>query len=79
MMPEIESPIPRQYSLVNFDFSAMPLKYHKAYPFTENGAYVFLGEIPNMLGHCIVVDHVTGQIYSGDHTENFIEVKEDDG
>ena len=63
---------PRQYSLVKFNFYQLPKKY----PFTKNGVYVFLGEIVNMPGHCIVIDHKTGKIYSGYHTENFVECSE---
>jgi len=68
--------IPRQYSLVKFDFDNMEERFHCEYPFTRNDVYVFFGEIPNMPGHCIVADHKTGRIYSGYHTENFIELSE---
>lgn len=40
--------------------------------------YVFLGVIPNIPGHCVVTDHRTGRVYSGYHTENFVEIPEDD-
>jgi hypothetical protein len=69
---------PRQYSLVKFDYSSISSKFHNSFPFTEKGIYVFLGEIPNMLGHCIIIDHKTGQIFSGYHIENFREVTEDE-
>ena len=48
------------------------------YPFTPKGVYVFLGEIPNMPGHCVVIDHKTGQVHSGYHTENFVEIPPDE-
>jgi hypothetical protein len=70
--------IPRQYSLVRFCFDQMPVKSHTSYPFTEKGVYVFFGDIPNMPGHCVVADHKTGQIYSGYHTENFVEIPGDE-
>lgn len=54
----------------------MPVEYHAKYPFIKDELYVFLGEIPNMGGHCIVVEHKTGKIFSGYHTENFSEVPE---
>jgi hypothetical protein len=44
----------------------------------QKHTYVFFGEIPNMPGHCVVADHVTGQIFSGYHTENFVEIDEDE-
>lgn len=70
--------IPRTNSLVKFDYKQMPIEYHKAYPFAENDVFVFLGEIVNMPGHCIVINHRTGKIFSGYHSENFIELTEDE-
>jgi hypothetical protein len=29
-------------------------KYHDQYPFMPNSNYIFLGEIPNMPGHCVI-------------------------
>ena len=71
---------PRQYSLVRFCADGIPPECLDKYPFTDDSAhvYVFFGEIPNMPGHCIVADHKTGQIFSGFHTENFIELTEDE-
>jgi hypothetical protein len=40
--------------------------------------YVFLGEIPNMPGHCVVADANTGQLFTGYHTDNFAEIPEDE-
>jgi len=64
-------------SLVKFDCDKIPSEYRDAYPFTRQGVYVFLGEIANMKGHCVVADHITGQIYSGYHSEHFVEISED--
>jgi hypothetical protein len=69
---------PRKLSLVKFDFDNLPPKFRTAYPFKLGRAYVFIGEIANMLGHCVVADHKTGKIYSGYHTENFIELSEEE-
>jgi diadenosine tetraphosphate (Ap4A) HIT family hydrolase len=69
---------PRQLSLVRFDFDALPAEYHARYPFEKGHTYVFFGEIPNMPGHCVVADHQTGRVYSGYHTENFVELSEDE-
>ena len=68
----------RQYSLVKFDYKSFDKKFHKLYPFVENRPYIFLGEIPNMPEHCIVIDHQSGQIHSGFHTEDFVELTEDE-
>jgi hypothetical protein len=67
---------PRPLSLVRFRFEACPVEFHSKYPFTQQRVYLFLGEIANMPGHCVVCDHPFGQIYSGFHTENFVEVEE---
>lgn len=69
---------PRQYSLVRFRFDTLPPEYHGLYPFTREGVYVFFGEIPNMPGHCLVADHKTGLVYSGFHTESFVELPPDE-
>lgn len=73
-----EHAVPRQYSLVRFQFDAIPVEYHVRYPFTRDGVYVFFGDLPNMPGHCVVADHKTGQIYSGYHTEWFAEIPPDE-
>lgn len=69
--------VPRKLSLVKFDFESLPKKYHDLYPFEKDKAYLFLGEIPNMPGHCAVAEE-KGQIRFGFHTENFIELTEEE-
>ena len=71
-------PKPRPLSLVRFRYDLLPKKSHKKYPFIEGRAYVYFGEIPNMAGHCVVMDHRTGQFFSGYHVENFTEIPEDE-
>lgn len=67
--------IPRQYSLVKLD-PDNPVARNDS---LELGVmYVFLGEIPNMVGHCVVINHKTCQIYTGFHTEDFIELTDDE-
>jgi len=73
-----KSVIPCAHSLVRFRLAQLPAEYHARYPFTAEGVYVFFGEIPNMPGHCVVADHRTGQVYSGYHTEGFVEIPEDE-
>jgi hypothetical protein len=65
---------PRQYSLCKFDAHGA----WEYYPFSESGTYIFLGEIPNMPGHCVTANYKTGQIYSGWHTNQFVEIPEDE-
>jgi hypothetical protein len=47
-------------------------------PFKPAKAYLFLGEIPNMPGHCVVADIKTGRLLTGYHTSNFVEVPDDE-
>jgi hypothetical protein len=68
----------RNMSLVKFDYDDVPEKYHKMYPFEDGESYLFLGEIVNMPGHCAVVCSQTGRTYIGYHTEDFIELTEDE-
>lgn len=67
-----------KYKLVRFDFDDIPEEYHSMYPFKKDDAYVLLGEIEQMPGHCVVSHMKTGQIYSGYHTDNFIELTEEE-
>lgn len=66
------------YKLVKFNFKDLPVEYHRCYPFTENDVFILLGEIHNMEGHCVITNQRTGQIYSGYHTENFVELTDDE-
>jgi hypothetical protein len=68
---------PRQYSLVKFDFDAYSEEYQKEFQntFKLYHRYIFLGEIPNMPGHCIVADDL-GRLFVGYHTEDFVEIAE---
>jgi hypothetical protein len=71
---------PRVNAWVVFDFSTLPNEYHSSYPFREGINYIFMGEIPNMPGHCIILDPHTGRgkFHTGYHTENFREAREDE-
>lgn len=68
---------PRQYSLVKFDDSNLPLEYRGNSSFSTKHRYLFLGEVPNMGGHCIVMDD-EGKLYVGYHTEHFVELTDDE-
>ena len=77
MNKKIKDKIPRKLSLVKFDFTDLPLEYHSSYPFIKEQRYLFLGEIANMPGHCAVIGD-NSVTYFGYHTENFIELTEDE-
>jgi diadenosine tetraphosphate (Ap4A) HIT family hydrolase len=69
--------VPRKLSLVGFVSKGFDPEYIKSLPFKEHRVYIFLGEIPNMPGHCVVVEHKNHhQIFSGYHTDNFVELTE---
>ena len=70
--------VPRKLSLVRFDPQGLTAETKAKYPFKADAPLVFFGEIPNMPDHCVVADHKTGQIYSGYHTFNFVELGEDE-
>lgn len=67
---------PRKLSLVTFKLPDPKLK--NKYPFHPGQVLVYLGEIPNMKGHCVVADIQTGKIHTGFHIENFCEASEED-
>jgi hypothetical protein len=64
--PPLQKPkVPRQNSLV---------EANKESPHVEGEQYIFLGEIPNVPGRCVIAD-LTGRICTG-RTEHFVEVPE---
>ena len=63
--------IPRKYSLVKVIDETMKERTNLW------GSIIFLGEIPNMLGHCVIADS-TGAIKCGFHTFDFVELTEDE-
>ncbi|CAN5921307.1 hypothetical protein BH24BAC1_BH24BAC1_33450 [soil metagenome] len=77
-MSSAHSVIPRPLSLVRFDSSRVPSSVSTEYPFRAGVSYIFLGEIPNMPGHCVVAEQQSGRLYAGYHTEHFIELMEDE-
>lgn len=74
----LERPKPRMFSLVkaveNFQ------EEDPSYPFQRDEHLVYLGEIPNMPGHCVVAKFnrpKLGEIIVGYHTDNFKELDQD--
>jgi len=69
-----KSPVkqPRQYSLVKLTSQDLEIA------FKNDDRLIYLGEIPNMPGHCIVMDYITGTVYSGYHICNFVELTEEE-
>jgi hypothetical protein len=69
----------RQYALVELanDFKKA-MATDKDHPIMQENAFIYFGEIPNMLGHCVVSGHKSGKIFSGYHIENFQEITEEE-
>lgn len=70
----------KKNTLVKFDYKNLPeeeFEYFKTL-FPPNEVYIFLGEIRQMPGHCILLEFRTGKMLSGYHTENFIPLKENE-
>lgn len=69
----------KKLSLVQFKH---PEDYHlqnpgpSGYPFVHDEIVLFLGEVEQMPGHCVVVGS-KGKVYWGYHTENFVKPDED--
>jgi len=68
----------REKALVRFDFENTPAEYHKAYPFTEKDRFVYLGDIVQMPGHCIVVRLKDDKVFTCYHTDDFVELTEEE-
>ena len=68
----------KKFPLVKFDFSAVPVQQHKLYKIFKNRTFILIGEIEQLLGHCILIDNRSGQVLSGFHTENFVKLTSDE-
>jgi len=68
---------PRQYALVKLTDEEIAA-HEKSFSKVENNRYIYMGEIPNMPGHCIVAGVVSGKTYTGMHIKSYEEVDADD-
>jgi len=68
----------KKLTLCKFDFNDLDVEYHKRYPFRETDIFIYLGDISNMPDHCVVVRQSDGTSFIGYHTDNFIELTEDE-
>ena len=64
--------------LVKFDFDSLPIEFHSQYPFARHDVFVMLGEVDRMEGHCVVAHFKTGQIFVNYHTDNFVELPDEE-
>jgi len=66
--------MPRNNSLVYFDFDSLPEGYdEKLYPYKKNHAYLFLGEISNKPSNCTLIDATTNEIIISNYITYFKE------
>jgi hypothetical protein len=69
-----------QYAIVKYNFDQWKERNIDIstwqIPFKENQHLIYLGEIPNMHGHCIVSDFEIGKIYGAFHIEDFVVVND---
>lgn len=65
----------KPYTMCKFE---APIGMWNEYPFSKHDRFVFLSEINNMEGHCVVVNWKTGQVLSGYHTDDFVELTEEE-
>ena len=61
---------PRNFSLVAF---VDKVPKHKN-PFLKDPALIFLAEIPNWRGRCVLLGASTGRVYAGYETKKFVEL-----
>ena len=68
----------RQYALVRITKDWYKIYQDGFGSDSEINRFIYLGEIPNMLGHCVIIGKLTNTVYSGWHTEIFEEIPEDE-
>jgi len=61
-------------TLVRFDVASINPKYQHEYPFSESDRFVYMGDIVQMPGHCVVVRLGDGKVFTCYHTDDFIEL-----
>ena len=68
----------KERSLVKFDFSMIHSMDEHNYPFGPEDRFVYMGDIVQMPGHCVVVRVSDGKNFVAWHTDNFIELTEEE-
>lgn len=67
---------PRTLSLIKIA-EHVSSEQRKYYEFAKETSLVFLGEIPNMPGHCVIIGR-SGKTYIGYHIDDFRELTGDE-
>lgn len=69
----------RQFALIKLTEDFKKAMANEAdHPIMQEDVFIYFGEIPNMLGHCVVSGHKSGKVFSGYHIDNFQEISEDE-
>ena len=68
----------KEYTLVKFDWTNLGKEWRSKYPEEFSlSTLLYMSEISNMPGHCVVAGR-SGKLYIGYHTDQFIELAEDE-
>jgi hypothetical protein len=68
---------PRPLSLITFTEDYIQIMLEHGCPFKDS-EFIYVGEIPNMLGHCVIIGRSTGKLHIGYHIENFRELTDEE-
>ena len=68
----------KKNTLVKFDFDNIPVEFHSQYPFSRRDVFVYLGDIVQMPGHCILIRMSDGKGFAGYHTDEFVRVPDEE-
>ena len=69
---------PSKFPLVKFDFDNCPKEQHKYYKSLKGRTFILFGDIKQQPQHCILLDIKTKQFELFWHTDQFIELTEDE-
>ena len=64
--------------MVRFDFENTPKKDHKYYEELRGRTFFLMGDIKQQKHHCVLIDVHTGKIEMFWHTDQFVELTEDE-
>lgn len=69
----------RQYALIREkpEYANDPTATLKALDIKDE-KFIFLGEIPNMEGHCVIIGFGSGKVHCGFHIDRFEEVEDNE-
>lgn len=74
----LKQPKISKFPLVKFDFDKCPEDLHHYYESLRGRTFILLGDIKQQMGHCILIDINTKEFELFWHTEDFIELTDDE-